>query len=64
MLYLLFKHLTIDELSDIMKNFRASCQSRFDAGDELIDGMNLGQFPKDPTLMVYIFNDIRTKANI
>lgn len=37
---------------EVAKAFRAQCQTQTGASNELVDGINLGEFPRDPSLMV------------
>lgn len=46
------QNLTVDEIMDLMKAFRAQCETKSGATEEMVDGINLGKFPKDAALMV------------
>ncbi|XP_031634705.1 general odorant-binding protein 72-like [Contarinia nasturtii] len=49
----IYSNLTLDELMDLMKAFRQQCETKSNVDEELVDGINLGKFPKDPALMCY-----------
>lgn len=46
------QNLTIEELAEVAGAFRKQCQSIDGVSDDLIDGINMGEFPKDHNLMV------------
>lgn len=37
---------------EVTKAFRAQCQTQTGASDDLVNGINSGEFPRDPSLMV------------
>ncbi|XP_055299078.1 general odorant-binding protein 72-like [Sitodiplosis mosellana] len=50
----IYSSLTVEELTQMMTSFRVQCQAQTGASDDLIDGINVGQFPRDQNLMCYI----------
>lgn len=48
----ILKNLTLEELAEVAGAFRKQCQTQVEVSDDLIDGINLGEFPKDHNLMV------------
>lgn len=48
----IFKNLTVEEILEITTAFRAACQTQTGVSDDLVDGINSGEFPRDRALMV------------
>lgn len=46
--------MSLEEILELMRRVREICEKESNASEDLIDGINLGKFPKDPNLMVII----------